>query len=93
MNEHYIELVKVFRNYGCEYGVALVVYKSDVLPMDPKDYRVWILEGVDWHQADGEFNKGELFNHLKDNINNYRSNNWGALERTIEIFKFWNGEY
>ena len=90
MNEHYIELVKVFRNYGCEYGVALVDYHGG---MESNDFRVWILEGVDWHQADGEFNKGELFNHLKDNINNYRSNNWGALERTIEIFKFWNDEY
>ena len=44
-----IELVKVFRNYGCEYGVALVDYHGG---MESNDYRVWILEGVDWHQAD-----------------------------------------
>jgi hypothetical protein len=84
-----IELIKVFRNYGCEYGVALVDYHGG---METYDFRVWILEGVDWNNADGEYRHGELFNHLKDNINIYRSNNWKALERTIEIFKSWNDE-
>jgi len=86
MNDHYIELVKVFRNYGCEYGVALVDYHGG---MESNDYRVWILEGVDWNNADGEFNQGELFNHLYMDIDNYRCNNWQALERTFEIFNIW----
>ena len=86
MNEHYIELVKVFRNYGCEYGVALVDYHGG---MGSSNYRVWILEGVDWQQTDGEFRNGELFDLLKNDIDYYRCNNWQALERTFEMFNIW----
>jgi hypothetical protein len=83
-----MKLIKLFRNYPLEYGVAEVDYHDD--DQSGSDLRTWIIK-EDWGQFDGNATQGEMFDRVEGKLREYQQHQKAFL-RTADIFRLFNGD-